>query len=67
VRDPLTELVTVGVSVWVEVGVTAADAVPVMEGVCVPVIVLDGVFVTFAVVVVVLLVVAVRVCVIVTL
>ena len=67
VRDPVTELVTVGDSVWVEDDVTAADPVPVMDGVCVPVIVLEGVFVRAAVTDAVLLFVTVRVCVIVTL
>ncbi len=45
----------------VEVDVTAADPVPVTEGVWVIVIVLDGVFVRAAVVVVVLVFVTVRV------
>lgn len=66
VRDPVIELVPVWVTDCVEDVVTAADAVPVMEGVCVPVIVLVGVSVSFAVAVVDLLAVAVRVCVIVT-
>jgi hypothetical protein len=53
--------VTVGDTVEVEVDVTAADPVPVMEDVWVIVIVLDGVFVRAAGVVVVLVFVTVRV------
>ena len=66
VREDVAERVTVWLAEVVEVGVTAADPVPVMEGVCVPVIVLEEDSVSFDVTVVDLLAVAVRVCVPVT-